>query len=117
MRYILLAVFVMIGGYLFAQDNPPSPIQESDSLSRTPNLNNKRQVKSESSEITIKDYKIISFERDTTFLDTTITINKEYKYNYLRTDDFEIMPFANVGQPYNKLGVDFERRNLYFFHT
>lgn len=113
MRYILLVVFLMMGSCLFAQDNPPSPIQESDSPSRQSSLENKRQVKSEPAEITIKDYKIISFARDTTFLDTTITINKEYKYNYLRADDFELMPFSNVGQPYNKLGVDFERRNLY----
>jgi hypothetical protein len=46
-------------------------------------------------------------------LDTTLTIQKEYKYNYLRSDDFELMPFANIGQTYNKLGVDFERPNLY----
>lgn len=59
-----------------------------------------------SKKITIKDYKIISFQRDTMYLDTTLTIQKEYKYNYLRRDDFELMPFANVGQPYNKLGVD-----------
>jgi len=63
--------------------------------------------------ITIKDYKIISYQRDTTFLDTTLTIQKEYKYNYLRKDDFELMPFSNVGQPYNKLGVDLTRNNLY----
>ncbi|MEP3209337.1 MAG: putative porin [Maribacter sp.] len=113
MRYILLVVIIMMGNCLLAQDDPPSPIQESDSLSRQPGTDKKRVLQSTSSEITIKDYKIISFRRDTTFLDTTITIDKEYKYNYLRTDDFELMPFSNVGQPYNKLGVDFERRNLY----
>ena len=64
------------------------------------------ELSSASKEITIRDYKIISHRRDTTFLDTTLTIQKEYKYNYLRRDDFELMPFANVGQPYNKLGVD-----------
>lgn len=113
MKYILLLVVVMMGGCLFAQDASPSPIQESDTLSKSRPRDPKRGLQSESSEITIKDYKIISFLRDTTFLDTTITIQKEYKYNYLRTDDFELMPFSNVGQPYNKLGVDFERRNLY----
>ncbi|TMM52229.1 hypothetical protein FEE95_21315 [Maribacter algarum] len=112
MKYILLVAFVMMGSFLFAQDSPP-PIQESTPPSKPRSLDKKRAMGSEPSEITIKDYKIISFERDTTFLDTTITINKEYKYNYLRTDDFELMPFSNVGQPYNKLGVDFERRNLY----
>jgi len=113
MRYFLLVVFVMIGNCLLAQNRPPAPIQKSDTLSKPKKKAVKRVAKSESSEITIKDYKIISFARDTVYLDTTITINKEYKYNYLRTDDFELMPFSNVGQPYNKLGVSFERRNLY----
>ncbi|PKA97393.1 putative beta-barrel porin [Flavobacteriaceae bacterium MAR_2009_75] len=63
--------------------------------------------------ITIKDYKIISYQRDTTYLDTTLTIQKEYKYNFLRKDDFELMPFANVGQPYNELGVDLRSSSLY----
>ncbi|MBT8184304.1 MAG: putative porin, partial [Eudoraea sp.] len=64
-------------------------------------------------EITIEDYKIISHARDTTFLDTTLNITKEYRYNYLRRDDFELMPFANVGQPYNHLGRNFNRISAY----
>ncbi|GGD73195.1 putative porin [Maribacter cobaltidurans] len=63
--------------------------------------------------ITIEDYKIISYSRDTTYLDTTLTIQKEYKYNYLRRDDFELMPFSNIGQTYNYLGVDVERATMY----
>ena len=66
-----------------------------------------------STEITIKNYKIISHQRDTTYLDTTLTIQKEYKYNYLRKDDFELLPFANVGQPYNKLGVNLKAVQFY----
>src|SRR5690606_6882619 len=57
--------------------------------------------------ISIMDYKIISYTRDTTYLDTTLAIQKEYRYNYLRVDDFELMPFANMGQQYNELGKDF----------
>ena len=60
----------------------------------------------------IELYKIISVERDTTFLDTTLTIQKEYKYNYLRQDDFELLPFANVGQTYNSLAYSFDELNL-----
>ncbi len=67
----------------------------------------------EAQKITIEDYKIITYSRDTTYLDTTLTIQKEFSYNYLRRDIFELMPFANVGQPYNKLGVDFESNTMY----
>ena len=102
---------VVTGNFLFAQDKPTPP-KKKDSLTlskvRTP-----REKPLEPDPITIKDYKIISFKRDTTFLDTTLTMQKEYRYNYLRKDDFELMPFANIGQPYNRLGVSFERKNLY----
>lgn len=63
--------------------------------------------------ISIVNYQIISHSRDTTYLDTTLTVYKEYKYNYLRKDDFELMPFGNIGQAYNKLGLNFERQNIY----
>ena len=48
-------------------------------------------------------YKFISHQRDTTYLDTTLTIQKSYKFNYLRSDTFELLPFSNVGQTYNAL--------------
>ena len=51
----------------------------------------------------IEDYKIISRKGDTTHVDTTLTIQKEYKFNYLRRDYFELLPFNNMGQTYNTL--------------
>ncbi|MEZ4778923.1 MAG: putative porin [Flavobacteriaceae bacterium] len=57
-------------------------------------------------------YKIISFERDTTYLDTTLSIQKAYKFNYLRRDNFELLPFSNVGQTYNSLAYTFNNENL-----
>jgi hypothetical protein len=51
-------------------------------------------------------YKFISHQRDTTYLDTTLTIQKSYKFNYLRSDTFELLPFSNVGQTYNALAVN-----------
>jgi len=57
-------------------------------------------------------YKIISADRDTTIVDTSLTIAKDYKFNYLRKDDFELMPFANVGQTYNSLAYTFNNSNL-----
>jgi len=57
-------------------------------------------------------YKMISIDRDTTYLDTTLTIAKAYKFNYLRRDDFELLPFANVGQTYNSLAYSFDDMDL-----
>ena len=57
-------------------------------------------------------YKIISADRDTTIIDTTLTIQKEYKFNYLRRDRFELLPFSNVGHTYNSLAYDFQQTHL-----
>ncbi|MUP47404.1 hypothetical protein E0K83_16810 [Gramella sp. BOM4] len=50
-------------------------------------------------------YKIISVQNDTTYLDTVLNIVKDYKFNYLRKDNFELLPFSNTGQPYNSLSL------------
>lgn len=60
----------------------------------------------------ITDYLIISHGNDTTYVDTTLTIKKDYKFNYLRRDNFGLMPFSNLGQTYNSLTYDFESTNL-----
>ena len=48
-------------------------------------------------------YRVISLDKDTTYIDTTLDIHKEYIYNYLRNDNFGLLPFANEGQPYQTL--------------
>ena len=72
-------------------------------------LINKERKEQEATLLTIKDYKIISIDRDTTFVDTSQSIQKEYKYNYLRRDHFELQPFSNVGQTYNRLVRNFDQ--------
>ena len=60
------------------------------------------------------DYKIITIENDTTYIDTTLNIKKEYKHNYLRKDYFELLPFSNTGQVFNQLGYDFTENESLF---
>ncbi|WP_298782311.1 putative porin [uncultured Polaribacter sp.] len=57
------------------------------------------------------DYKIFSHKRDTTYIDTTLTIRKEYLFNYLRKDNFELLAFHNQGQTFNNLGYSFSNVN------
>ena len=52
---------------------------------------------------TLDLYRIITLDRDTTYIDTSLTIKKEYSHNYLRRDTFGLLPFANDGQTYNTL--------------
>lgn len=72
-----------------------------------------KSPKKEEEKFPITDYKIISYARDTTFVDTTLSIYKQYKYNYLRKDDFELLPFNNVGQTYNRLGASTKVQGVY----
>lgn len=55
---------------------------------------------------TIDQYRIISLERDTTYVDTSLHVRKEYKFNYLRKDNFGRLERANEGQPSNVLKFD-----------
>ncbi|MGI9593289.1 MAG: putative porin, partial [Patiriisocius sp.] len=57
-------------------------------------------------------YKVISHQRDTTYVDTTLSIQKSYKFNYLRSDTFELLPFSNVGQTYNALAINTQSKRL-----
>ena len=128
MRLLIYAFFLFLGQHLFAQHDSLPPQKEVDStgIKVLDSLDNQRQDTTNlekaiarllkpgeggrtsiQDSIFITDYKIISYGRDTTNLDTTLTIKKEYRYNYLRMDDFELMPFANMGQQYNELGKDF----------
>ncbi|MGB0897404.1 MAG: putative porin [Flavobacteriaceae bacterium] len=60
------------------------------------------------------DYKFISIDNDTTYIDTTLSIKKEYKHNYLKKDYFELLPFSNTGQVFNQLGYDFTENTTVF---
>ncbi len=72
-----------------------------------------QKAKEQARKAPITSYKIISIDRDTTFVDTTLAIKKEYDYNYLRRDIFGLMPFPNEGQTYNTLDFGLNKFNAY----
>ena len=59
----------------------------------------------------IKLYKTFNTEKDTVYIDTSLTIQDEYKYNYLRKDNFGLFAFSNEGYLYSQL--DFSRKKNY----
>ena len=71
-----------------------------------------RQPKDKKKKPPITDYKIFTIKNDTTYVDTTLTIHKDYRFNYLRRDDFELLPIHNVGQTYNSLVKREERAHV-----
>lgn len=91
-----------------AQDRPG----KSDRLGRELGISGGNDSVSKKKLPKITQYQIISHTNDTTYVDTTLTIQKEYKFNYLRKDNFGLMPFSNLGQTYNSLTYNFQNTSL-----
>lgn len=66
----------------------------------------------EMEEVTIEDYKIFYSDGTETHVDTTLTIRKDYRFNFLRKDYFELLSFANSGETFNRLGYDFQDQKI-----
>ncbi len=75
------------------------------------NINNGTTKVTLSGKTKYTDYKILSLRKDTTYIDTTLTLKKHYKFNFLRKDNFELLPFHNIGQTFNNLGYSFNKLN------
>jgi len=119
MRLLFFILLFLTGQSIFAQQDSVPPVEQPEKPARLKTFDERsRSLVSMEDETkkevrSITDYKIISYSGDTTYLDTTLTIKKEYKYNYLRKDDFEQMPFSNIGRPYNALGISFSNNSFY----
>ena len=85
------------------QDNFSSNSQFQGSFQDQDSLFGKRSKQKFTEKKPITDYLIISQDRDTAFVDTTLSIAKQYKFNFRRKDDFEHLAFANSGQTVNYL--------------
>lgn len=94
--------FLLVSSFLFAQVRQERVLGGSNvPLSDSTAFKDVTQDKA--LKANINQYKIFSIERDTVIVDTSLTIQKEYKYNYLRKDIFGLLPFANEGQTYTTL--------------
>ena len=114
-NYLLLILLVFWSIPNFSQDfqMPKGPSQD---LNRGGNLQNsliadslmnrfgdKSTRLNKNPDAKIQDYLIITRENDTIVVDTSLTIEKYHKINFLREDDFELIPFSNTGIAYNTL--------------
>ncbi|WP_353780182.1 putative porin [Winogradskyella sp. 3972H.M.0a.05] len=107
-RLIFFFITVLISSSTFSQQlkkvkQKPSP---NDTISNLTNRRGKSNVK-KNLKAKITDYTIFKPKGDTIVLDTSLTIKKEYKFNYLRKDNFNHIQFSNIGQTYNTLSHNF----------
>lgn len=109
MKHIFLLFILLFSMTLFAQERPTlrRSQQGNNPNSQNRNLDETQSVKETKERPPIDQYKIINHRNDTITADTSLYIQKEYKYNYIRKDDFELLPFHNLGHTFNSLGYDF----------
>ena len=98
MKYLFTVLFLLIFSVGFSQGD------QSDAA---------KNILKKQPKAAFDQYRIISLQKDTTYVDTSLTIKKEYEYNYLRKDIFGLLPFANEGQTYTVL--DFGLKNFTSF--
>ena len=98
MRILFFLSFLVLPISLFSQQKIQNLLGFDTKYNSTDSIK-----KSKEKVATIDLYRVITLERDTTYIDTSLTIKKLYSLNYLRRDNFGLLPFPNEGQTYNTL--------------
>lgn len=112
MKKLLLALF--FGLYFFQANAQIVEREVGNGLFKNDSTTFKNEVKIKlDGKTKYTDYKVFSILNDTTYIDTTLSLKKDTKFNYLRKDDFELLPFHNMGQTYSKLGYSFENNAIF----
>ena len=101
MKYLLIVLFLLNFSIGFSQVEKS---KENDSA---------KGIEKKAPKAAFNQYRIITLQRDTTYVDTSLTIKKEYEYNYLRKDIFGLLPFANEGQTYAVLNFGLKNFNSF----
>jgi len=107
----VILLFIFASPTLFSQISKKTKTLRNGQIISTEKVSDEMTKVKLSGETKYTDYKMISFSKDTTYIDTTLSLQKHYKANFLRKDNFELLPFHNVGQPFNNLGYRFDHMN------
>ncbi len=119
-KYFLLFILFTFIGKLYSQKKPPLMELNDDinlsglSDSIRSNYGDQKSTRLlKNLDAKIEDYLIINHYGDTIVVDTSLTINKFHKINYLRNDNFELIPFSNTGHTYNNLSYNLTNSQLF----
>jgi len=107
MNRVVLLLGLLWGGMVMAQSD--TPLKAVNLKGAPKNLNFSDSIVERFKErarmplTPITDYLIISNRRDTTSLDTTLTMQLAHRFNTARRDLFGRIPFSNIGRPMGEL--------------
>ena len=111
---IFVSSFSLLCSQEHQTESKPVVVEEETTKQKTTtnSLKNILQIKQDtldkSPKADIKKYISINIQGDSIYLDTTLTIKKHYKFNYLRKDNLELLKYSNIGQTYNNLTHRFD---------
>ncbi len=98
MRILFFLYLLVLPTFLFSQEKKTNEIDYNSKYNSSDSIKKPKEKLA-----TLDMYRIITLERDTTYIDTSLTVKKLYSFNYLRKDNFGLLPFPNEGQTYNTL--------------
>ena len=108
MKYLLFFFFSFLSLQAMAQEERDNAVSKKDTVRKS-----LREAPKEAPKASIDKYRILTLERDTTYIDTSLSIKKDYQFNHLRKDNFGLLPFPNDGQTYNTLDFGLKQNNVY----
>ena len=102
-KFFLVLSFFLIHTSIFSQsDDLEGKLKAQEEAMREKNKNEKKDT------LNTDYYKIFYLDGRIENIDTTLNILKDYKFNFLREDSFDLISFANSAHTYNKLAYDFK---------
>ncbi len=104
-KFFLVLYFFLIQASLFSQSNDI----EGKMKAQEDALRKKGSQKKEDT-LSSKYYKVFYMDGREETVDTSLSIYKDYKFNFLRQDSFELLKMPNVGHTYNMLGYNLKHR-------
>jgi len=105
MKYLLYLFFFLFSTLAYSQEEELQ-IAKPDSIRKS-----LREAPKENPKAPHNWYKLYTLSKDTVYVDTSLTVKSDYKYNHLRKDNFGLLPFANDGHTYNTLHYGYNNYN------
>ncbi|MFM2230119.1 MAG: hypothetical protein RL607_1377 [Bacteroidota bacterium] len=106
MRNLIIAILALCPLLTLAQSQEEKPRK---SMIKT----TEDKAKEAARKAPISWYKIYTLEKDTSVVDTTLSIKKYYQFNYLRKDRFGQLQYPNEGQTFSYLDYSLQKNSIF----
>ncbi len=102
-KFFLVLPFFLIHTIIFSQsDDLEGKLKAQEEAMKEKNKEEQKDT------LNTDYYKIFYLDGKIDNIDTTLNIYKDYKFNFLREDTFDLISFANSAHTYNKLAYNFK---------